>query len=78
MKAPNMIWSGLFLAVVMAAERMFGTDTVATQGAALATAVSWVLKMWQEYQAGKYAVPMTGIRAVMAPQPGFWRRVLTR
>ena len=40
MKAPNLIWSGLFLAVVMVAELVFGHETVATTGAAIVAALT--------------------------------------
>jgi len=33
MKAPNVTWTGLFFLVVVLAEQLFGTETVATQGA---------------------------------------------
>jgi len=78
MKAPNVTWTGLFFLVVVLAEQLFGTETVATQGAGVVAVLAGLLKLWQEYQAQGTVHTMAGTRGAGATGPGFLRRVLTQ
>lgn len=76
MKAPNILWSALFVIVVVVAELVFGQETVATKGAAVAGVLSVALRMWQEWQ-GKAIVHTANTRSVVAvDRADYWRRVL--
>lgn len=76
MKAPNILWSALFVIVVFVAEYFFGQETVATAGAGVAGVLSVLLKMWQEWQS-KAIVHTANTRSVVAvDRADYWRRVL--
>ena len=76
MRAPNILWSALFVIVVFLAEYFFGQETVATVGAAVAGVVSVALRMWQEWQT-KQIVHTKNTRSVVAvDRADYWRRVL--
>lgn len=78
MKAPNALWSALFVIVVFVAERLFGHEVVATVGASVVSVLAFVIKIWQENQAQPQVTTQAGTRSVGSQGPGFWRRVLTQ
>jgi len=77
MKAPNLIWSGLFFVLVVGLEWLFGTKAVGGTGAGIVSVLAVIVKLWQEYQV-RPGPPMTGIRSVRVSGLGYWRRVLTQ